>query len=256
MQISVIIPVKDDPVGLSLSLSSLPIGENIEIIVIDGGGCAQTLEVIQDRASQIQFWESGLDQGIADAMNRGISQARGKFLAILNAGDCWFPNTHTLVAQAHLENPAIDVFHGTIEYVAEDGISHRIKPDISKMAQRMWLFHPTMFVSRESYNRLGSYDTAYKLAMDCEWCHRAIAAQLQFQEIDAPLAQMALGGRSDIDYVGALREFRQSVIAHNLASPLRASFWYAYVRLGKAVLAAFSKLGLRKGAITEILARR
>src|ERR1700761_1705639 len=61
--------------------------QDVELIVIDGGSTDGTLELLQSQDSNIDYWLSEPDRGIYDAMNKGISKARGYFLLHLNAGD-------------------------------------------------------------------------------------------------------------------------------------------------------------------------
>ena len=233
MIISTIIPVLDDPKGLTATLQSLPREPNLEVILIDGGSSHATRSVIQAHAARFAYSESGQDSGIADAMNRGLAQAHGEVVAILNAGDTWFPHTLELAHAALRDHPASDIYHGTVEYVSQEGTTHRVEPDVEQLPFRMSVFHPTMFVRKDCYDRLGGYDPAFAYAMDSEWCHRAAAAGARFHRIDQPLARMALGGRSDVHYVAALREYRRSVIRHQLASPWRAHASFAIVLAGK-----------------------
>jgi len=72
--------------------------------------------------------------------------------------------------------------------------------------------------------------------MDSEWCHRAIAAKMSFFEIPAVLATMALGGVSDIEYKQSLKQYRQSVIHHELTKPLAAHFYYYFYLTIKTVM--------------------
>lgn len=62
-------------------------GDDLEVVIIDGGSDDGTLQLLQARSNQIDFWSSARDGGIYDAMNKGIAAALGKFVLHLNAGD-------------------------------------------------------------------------------------------------------------------------------------------------------------------------
>lgn len=234
MIVSVIVPVKDDCVGLGLTLESLPTDGCLEIIVIDGGSSADTMSVIRSHERRLAYWESGLDTGIADAMNRGLTKATGTYVAILNAGDAWLPDTLERVVEAIGSHPEADIHHGTIEYVAGSTATHRVEPDVTRLSRRMYVFHPTMFVRRTTYEEIGGYDADYAYAMDSEWCHRALKAQKRFHTIPGePLARMSLGGRSDKNFRLALLEYRRSVTHHGLASHAQAQTSYLVALAGK-----------------------
>ena len=237
MLISVVVPVKDDAAGLRRTLASLPERDELEIIVVDGGSDRDTLGVLEAAAPRLAYCESGVDTGIANAMNRGIERARGDYVAILNAGDAWLPDTLEQAMTAAQQGDA-ELLHGTVVYERADGSTYEKVPRPTRLAARMWMFHPTWFVNRDTYERLGGYDEAYQLAMDSEWLHRAVAAGVSMQQIDAPLAVMTLGGRSDVDFKGALAEYRRSVVRHKIASELRAGCWYYFLLAAKTLTAA------------------
>ena len=238
MLISVVVPVKDDAAGLERTLASLPASERIEIIVVDGGSDRDTLRVLEAAQARLAYSETGQDTGIANAMNRGIARARGELVAILNAGDAWLPDTLDHVLRAASEHPACELYHGTIVYERADGSTYLRVPQPARVRNRMWMFHPTWFVRRAAYARHGVYDETFRLAMDSEWLHRALAGGISMHQIEAPLAIMTLGGRSDVNFPGALREYRRSIIAHGLAPRWHADLWYVYLRLAKTVTTA------------------
>ena len=228
-------PVKADPNGLQRTLQSIPHSSAIELIVIDAGGCDATLALVHQEEDRLAYSESGLDSGIANAMNRGIRRATGTYVAILNAGDEWLPDTFDLVAEAADSFPEAGVLYGAICFRRSDQSTYAVQPNVGRMHQRMWMFHPGLFVKSATYASVGEYDESYKLAMDSEWCHRAIAAGTKMQLVDAVLACMELGGRSDTRFIAALAEFRRSVIYHKLSNPVIAWGWFCYVSVGKAV---------------------
>lgn len=234
-----VVAVKDNPAGLDATLRSLQAVQSLqdrsglEVLVIDGGSQPPTLEVIERFAELISYRESGQDRGIADAFNRGIERATGTYVAILNSGDCWLADTLEQVRRSAMQHDCPDVLHGDVRFVDARGAGYVVHSDLRRHHQRAYLFHPCLFVRRDCYERLGGYDTSYRLAMDSEWTHRAIRRGARFMAVDAVLANMELGGLSDTGHVVALGEFRRSVVSHGLARPATAWFHYWRVRLGK-----------------------
>ena len=236
---SVVVAVKNNPTGLAATLSSLERQDAaaLQVIAIDGGSTPPTLEVLDRFGDLLAYRESGLDSGIADAFNRGIAQATGHYVAILNSGDTWTADTLARVRDGAGAAGCPDVLHGDVRFVRSDGSTYVVRSDRTRHHQRAYLFHPALFVRRDCYASVGGYDSRYLLAMDAEWCHRAMVKGVRFAAVDAVLANMELGGISDSRYAEALREFRRSVIGHGLASPAAAWFHYLRVLAGKRLRA-------------------
>lgn len=231
--VSIIIPVLNNKNQFEYCLKSI-IASNTqiaftEIIVIDGGSSDDTVSVIRKYEENITYWETGKDSGIADAFNRGVTQATGDIVAILNSDDYWHENTLKRVIDAHKECTDVDVFYGDLQFSDEStGNAYRKKPNIHKMKYRMNIFHPAMFVKRAAYEKIGGYSLEYKYAMDSEWCHRAIKKGLKFKYIPYLLTTMRLGGVSDRMFKDSLQEYRQSIIYHDLARPWQAWMYYVF----------------------------
>src|SRR5437868_2830023 len=72
---------------------------DVEHIVVDGGSDDSTLNILERFDDKLEYWSSEPDGGIFDAMNKGISLARGRFIGILNADDYYLPGALDLVAE-------------------------------------------------------------------------------------------------------------------------------------------------------------
>ena len=89
-KLTVITVVKNDAEGLQKTLASLAVQSRrdaFECVVIDGASDDGTLDVIKANEAIVGRWISEPDRGIYDAMNKGVSMARGKLILFLNAGD-------------------------------------------------------------------------------------------------------------------------------------------------------------------------
>ena len=212
--ITVIIPVLNNKTGLDRTICSLLNNnkDQLDLIIIDGGSIDGTTEYISSLNYKLGYWETGLDSGITNALNRGLSKAKGKFVACLNSGDLWIDNTYDLLRRHIFNYPDVDVFYGSVIFHdISTGVRYLKKPSIEKMKIRMGLFHPALLVKRDFYEQVGSYSEDYIYAMDSEWCHRALKQKGRFYEITKPLAVYQLGGLSDINFVRALWEYKRSV---------------------------------------------
>jgi glycosyltransferase involved in cell wall biosynthesis len=175
---------------------------NIEYIVVDGASKDRTVAIIKKYESQLAFWVSEKDQGIYDAMNKGICMAKGELIGIINAGDYYEPDAVELVVEAYLRNKDYAIFHGNMNLLNEDGTLFKRKkpnPDLSQFYQGMSLFHPTLFVHRSVYKRSENslYNTDYRIAADFEFILRNHLAGVGFYYIDRVIANFRQGGYSD-----------------------------------------------------------
>lgn len=66
---------------------AVQLNEQIEFIIIDGGSTDGSLEIVKKYAKLVSYWVSEQDNGIYDAMNKGISKASGTYIYFINAGD-------------------------------------------------------------------------------------------------------------------------------------------------------------------------
>ncbi len=133
---------------------------NLEHIVIDGGSTDGTLKILQEFPQII--WVSEKDEGLYDAMNKGIARATGEFIGILNSDDCFRPDALNKVASAIQKNPEWEALFGDVVYVDGDGreIFRREEAVFDYDVLRYWLNyvnHQTLFVRKSLYQRMGTY---------------------------------------------------------------------------------------------------
>ena len=94
--------------------------KNYEYIVIDGGSSDSTVEIIKRYQEYIDYWVSEPDNGMYDALNKGLSKARGKYLTWLNADDLFYPGTLETVA-IEMEKNKLDWVTGVSSIINADG---------------------------------------------------------------------------------------------------------------------------------------
>lgn len=227
-KVSVITVVKNAAATLEQTLLSVieTRSDLVEYIVIDGGSTDGSQDIIEKYSSDIDYWHSKPDQGISDAFNTGIAVAKGTFIALLNADDFYEPDTLARIVEMISTHPHVEVFHGSVRYIDKNGLNAFLAaPDIAQLPKYMSIYHPTMFVKKSAYQRLGTYSLAYHFAMDSEWVHRAVSKAAVFHQVDGVLANMRLQGASHDNLNKSLLEYRRSVSMH-FKKPLMASFYY------------------------------
>ncbi len=149
----------------------------IEYIIIDGGSTDGTLDIVNKYRGMISKVVSEPDEGIADAMNKGIRMASGEIIGMIHSDD--FYSDPTVIRRV------VDVFETSGQIKAVYGIQDLINPETgdviltwgraeepSEIKKRMYIPHPTLFVSREVYDAIGLFRKDYRVAMDYEFSLR------------------------------------------------------------------------------------
>ena len=90
-RVSVITPVRNGVTSIAAALDSIlaQSHHSLELVVVDGRSHDGTVEVIRQRTNRIAWWVSEPDRGISHAFNKGLAQAHGDIIGILNADDCY-----------------------------------------------------------------------------------------------------------------------------------------------------------------------
>lgn len=141
---------------------------NIEYIIIDGNSKDGTTDIIKKFEKYIAYWVSEPDNGIYDAMNKGIKKSNGKIIGIINSGDYYSHDAVEIIVKNFYLNDMPDILFGDMCVLNERANLRKIvKPYIKKIKYGMSLNHPTCFVKKELYNeRL--FDINYKIVGDYE----------------------------------------------------------------------------------------
>jgi len=145
---------------------------DVEYIIIDGGSTDNTLQIINQYRSLINVVVSGPDQGIYDAMNKGIKMATGQILGTLNADDRLAgADVLSAVAQVFTAND-VEAVYGNLIYVHPDGKIKRKWNSKQCQANSFNLGfmppHPTFYCKRELFTKFGFYSLEYGSAADYE----------------------------------------------------------------------------------------
>ena len=172
--------------------------KNIEYIIVDGCSSDKTLEIVNEYKGSISKIISEPDSGIYDAMNKGISLAKGVLIGIINSDDYYLPGSVDKVVQMYQLNPDFAVFHGKLKMTnREEGYEFIITPtEVEKLKYSMPLCHPACFVKKKIYQTYNGFSTYYQLASDRDFLLRLYLAEERFYFIPEILAVMREGGFS------------------------------------------------------------
>lgn len=153
--------------------------ENFEYIIIDGGSNDRSLEIIHKYAKHLTYWESGIDTGQADAINRGFQNASGDIFAWINSDDKYEPGAFSTIIETFNNNMNIDLVFGEGWYIDQNG--KRIKPckfvrhPFPKvyMANKDPILQQSAFWRRNLWDLVGQLDVRYNWVFDWDWFIRA-----------------------------------------------------------------------------------
>jgi glycosyltransferase involved in cell wall biosynthesis len=206
--------------------------QNRELILIDGASTDKTVEIAKSYSSIKIVSEP--DQGMYDALNKGLKIYSGDSFGVLNADDTYHDkNTLAEIANALTTKPIV---HGNLEFVKD----HQSKEILRKWRAEHrplrgfksgWMpAHPTFYVRREVAAQVGYFDTAFGTAADYDWMLRAIDVfGYEAKLLDRVLIDMQVGGRSTKDML--------SHIAHNLEALAARQKWLDAGLIDYALLA-------------------
>ena len=148
--------------------------KDFEYIIIDGGSSDNSLKIIKENAQIINIWVSEKDNGVYDAMNKGIARAKGRYLIMLNSGDYFF--NETTLQHAGLQNHNEDLIYGNCTWVN----SNKEKPSnfpvrlTDVFLKKESICHQAVFIKRDLHNKAGLYNEGYKIASDWEFFLKAV----------------------------------------------------------------------------------
>jgi glycosyltransferase involved in cell wall biosynthesis len=187
------------------TINSIPNSEGIEKIVINGGDCTNTENYL--KKSSIKYISES-DAGIADAFNKGVKIASGDYIMFLNSGDILLDKNYPLNAVSVLkEKEDIDFVHSNLLLADLTGIEIIMKPTFSNLGRGMPFLHPTMIVKKVLFNKIGMFDTKYKIAMDFDWISKLIKNNSKGYYINGePVVLMDGGGKSVAQEKLAIKE--------------------------------------------------
>ncbi len=208
MKVSIITVTFNSASTLETTLDSVRAQDymNIEHILVDGASTDGTVEMIRSYPNVTKF-VSEKDNGLYDAINKGIRMSTGEIVGILNSDD-FFPNTKVVSKiVAAFQDQNLDAVYGDIAFVRPDNLkrvvryysSGNFKP--KKFAYGYMPAHPSFYVKRKYYEKYGLYKLDYKIAADYELLMRFMHTNhLRAGYLPEVLVNMRTGGVSNKNF--------------------------------------------------------
>lgn len=185
----------------------------IEYILVDGKSADATLDIIDHYKEWIDVFVSDKDDGIYDAMNKGLLRASGDVIAFLNSGDRYIENTCKIVDRCFVEND-MEVLIGRASVVDGEVVTRIRNNHMSDIAYSMPCCHQAVFAKRTIFEEIGGFDTRYKIGADYDWIQRVYHAGKKVQEVDDILVDYDANGISSSNLLLSLEESRQIALKY------------------------------------------
>lgn len=188
--------------------------DNYEYIIIDGKSTDSTLNII--KSFQKKFGNklkivSEKDNGLYDAMNKGVKMASGDIIGILNSDDI-FANKNVFANIIENYEEYTDVLYANLLYCNSD--FSKIERNYISGENKSLTFcpaHPTMYIRKKIYEKIGLYNLEYKIDADYDFMIRLNKAGVKFQYLKEYIVLMRIGGTSN-GLGGYLKNFKDCYI--------------------------------------------
>ena len=204
--------------------------KNLEYIIIDGGSTDGTIDIIKKYEDKIDYWVNEKDDGIYDAMNKGINKANGEWINFMNSGDSFF-NIHTL--DNVFKNDSfnnVDILYGDVQ--VEYGYFKKINK--SKTINNIWkgmiFSHQSCFI-KSSYHKTNKYTHEYSIAADFNFFYKAFLDKKTFFKLNNIVSIVLNYGVSDRYQTETIKQWFDITSKYHLSAFQRFYYYLQSVNL-------------------------
>ena len=200
IKISIITPCFNSEKTIKNTLESVlnQTYDNYEYIIVDGKSTDKTLEIIneyKDKFGAKLTVISEKDKGIYDAMNKGIRNATGDLIGIVNSDDYYEKDTLEKVVKTY-DGEKYVIIYGLLRTI-KNGQEYSIYSRNHKFLAENMITHPTCFISKKIYEDFGLYSMEYRYSADYEFMLRIKDKKsIKFKEINEILSNYSIDGAS------------------------------------------------------------
>lgn len=182
--------------------------QDYEYILVDGASSDRTLEIIRQYEPLFQGKMkliSEPDQGIYDAMNKGIRAASGELIGIVNSDDYYEKDALEKIAQAYAGYD-YTIIYGMLRTIS-DGKEVMVYLKNHEFLEKDMITHPTCFVTKKIYDKFGGYSLKYPYSADYEFMLRIKRQrEVRFTPIYSIISNFTLDGAS-----GSVKAYRDTL---------------------------------------------
>lgn len=181
--------------------------DNVEYIVIDGGSSDGTIDIVSRYEDAIDYWVSEIDDGIYDAMNKGLRLATGDYIAFLNADDWYEPDALASISEI-LQSEDNDYVFAKMKFHEQNSKNiHTDNPNLHTIKPLVMPFsHPTLFIKKE---KMMTFDKKYRIASDFDSVCKLKKRGLIGIFLNKPIVNFREGGVSTSSHENELFAIRR-----------------------------------------------
>jgi len=215
--------------------------KNIEYIIIDGNSTDGTLDIIKKHEDKILKWISEPDNGLYDAMNKGISLATGDIIGVLNSDDTFYSTTVVEeIVNFHKQNN-IEASVGNIIQHNKEGKIVRVYSSKYWNPEKLKIGfmppHPSIFFKKNLFCKFGNYDLGFIIGADYELITRYfLKNNITWKYSGITTTAMLVGGLSSSgssSYKLITQEIKKALLMNGISfSPLKIQFRFVWKIIG------------------------
>jgi len=216
---------------------------DFEWIVVDGKSTDKTVEIIDRYKTDILISED--NDGVYDAMNKGIKKSRGKYLLFLNGGD-YLMNKNVLQEVSILikqDNKSNDIYYGDLEYGNGDIVTFVKSILDKKFFITKTISHQATFIKKRLFEEYGRYDEKYKISADFDfWIKTIIVGNVKTKYLPVIVSVFDLKGISTNSKLAKkqINERNSILLSYNLINKYQVGL----ARMKSTLLMVLKRLGL------------
>ena len=193
---------------------------NVEHLVVEGKSGDGTLEAIESAAHDRMRLITEQDEGIYDALNKGVRNATGDVVGFIHSDDFFAHDDVLARIASEFEDPAVEAVFSDLDYVSRADTSRVIRHwSTGKFHPRRlkygWMpAHPTLYLRREVYERIGTFDKNMRIAADYDFILRYFSPTTSKSVyIPEVLYKMRVGGVSNRNWAKIRQKMQEDILA-------------------------------------------
>jgi glycosyltransferase len=194
--------------------------KDIEHIIIDGQSKDNTLSLVEQYSSKVNTVISEPDKGIYDALNKGVLAATGDVVGFLHSDDLFAHSNVVRDIVLQLQSSNCDALYGDLQYVSKDNTDSVIRlwksgEYTKNKLKNGWMPpHPTFYMKRDLYNKIGLFDLSFSIAADYDFMLRYLSSNnSRVTYLQKVIIKMRVGGASNRTLMNIIQKTKEDIRA-------------------------------------------